>query len=147
MADAIGPAVGGPYVAAAVFCEKVLQERDGVASLIRIIDRTTVTALGKDAPEDPSVTLEQTLFLSFKAGFARGKMTVAIQPVSPSGQRLPAVTTDVLFEGDDRGVNLVFQMKLEAKEDGLYWFDVSVEQQLITRVPYRVLYQRIAHRS
>ena len=36
---------------------------------------------------------------------------------------------------------------MEAKEDGLYWFDVSVEQQLITRVPYRLVYQRIAHQS
>ena len=146
MADAIGPEVGGPYLAAAVFCEKVLQERDGVASLIRIIDRTTVT-LGKDAPPDLPVTLEPMLFLSFKSGFAKEKMPVVIRPLSPAGQSLPAVTTDVLFEGDDRGVNLVVQMKLEAKEEGLYWFDVTVEGRLVTRVPYRVLYQRIAHQS
>jgi hypothetical protein len=30
---------GGPYLNAALLCEKVLQERDGVLSIIRIIDR------------------------------------------------------------------------------------------------------------
>jgi len=32
---------GGPYVQVAAFCEQVLQERDGVHSLIRIIDTVT----------------------------------------------------------------------------------------------------------
>lgn len=149
MAETQEPTIGGPYLAVAVFCEKVLQEGDGVMSLIRIVDRTTVAITSKDAPEDlPPVTLEQTLVLSFKSGFARGKMEVTIKPSTPSGQQLPAVTAGVLFEGHDRGVNLVCPTRLEVKEEGLYWFDVYVGPELATRVPYRVLYQRIAaHQS
>ena len=147
MSEQQGP-FGGPYLAAACFCEKVLQEQDGVVSLIRVIDRTTVATEGKDAPEElPTVKLDQTLFLSFKAGFARGKMKVNVSPITPSGHPLPTVTTAVLFEGEDRGVNLIMKTQLEVKEEGLYWFEVFVEEALVTRVPYRVLYQRIVHRS
>ena len=32
---------GGPYWATAVLCEKVLEEKDGVQSLIRVVDRIT----------------------------------------------------------------------------------------------------------
>jgi len=35
--------VPGPYVSTAVFCEKALQEVDGVTSLIRVIDRISMT--------------------------------------------------------------------------------------------------------
>ena len=38
--------LGGPYLHAAHFCEKLLTEKDGVLSAIRIIDRITVTASG-----------------------------------------------------------------------------------------------------
>jgi hypothetical protein len=36
----------GPYVIAAAFCERALQERDGVLSLIRIIDKWTTAVTG-----------------------------------------------------------------------------------------------------
>jgi len=46
-------------------------------------------------------------------------------------------------EGEERGVNLILQLQIEALE-GLFWFDVAVNQQLLTRVPLRVTYQRIS---
>lgn len=36
---------GGPYVNAALICEKVLQETDGVLSVVRIIDRFTIVTV------------------------------------------------------------------------------------------------------
>ena len=40
-------------------------------------------------------------------------------------------------------MNLILQLQIEALE-GLFWFDVAVNQQLLTRVPLRVTYQRIS---
>ena len=42
----------GPYVCMALLCEKVLNEQDGVLSVIRVIDRITVSrrARGAHAP-------------------------------------------------------------------------------------------------
>jgi hypothetical protein len=41
---------GGPYIGAAFLCEKILQEKDGVLSAIRIVDRITHSAVGPEAP-------------------------------------------------------------------------------------------------
>lgn len=96
---------GGPYLAIAVLCEKVLQDKDGVASLIRIVDRVTVTAAGTEAPEEmPVVGLSYVMALAFKAGIARGKYLVTLRGESPSGEALPETTTPVLFEGEERSV-------------------------------------------
>ena len=138
----------GPYLATAVLCEKVLQEKDGVAILIRIVDRVSVTGAGTEAPEDmPPVTLSFTLALGFKAGIARGKYAVSVRGETPSGEVLPEVTMSVLFEGEERGVNVFMNLNFQAKEEGLFWFDVLLEGALVTRVPLRVLYQRLTQGS
>ena len=85
------------------------------------------------------------VIVSFKAGFMRGKQTVAIRPVSPTGVDLPAMEFPVLFEGDDdRGLALVFPVQWVPPEEGLFWWDVYLNQELVTRMPLRVIYQRTA---
>lgn len=67
------PWKGGPYVQVAAFCEQVLQERDGVYSLIRIIDTVTQHSMGPDAPEQmPPITSNLKLVLMLKPGRAPG---------------------------------------------------------------------------
>ena len=132
-----------PYLATAIFCEKVLHEKDGVLSAIRIVERINVSA-GAGAPDEmPSVPVQLTALLMFKSGFMRGKGTVTLTPQSPSVKRMPEAKFPALFEGEDRGVNLVVNVGLQAEEEGLYWFDVCFEQELVTRMPLRVLYQRV----
>ena len=49
----------------------------------------------------------------------------------------------MLFEGDeDRGAAVVAQIAFPVSEEGIYWFDVSLFNEDITRMPLRVLYQR-----
>ena len=45
-------AMPGPYITMATFCEKVLQEADGVLSVIRIIERVTLQANAAGAPAE-----------------------------------------------------------------------------------------------
>jgi hypothetical protein len=136
---------GGPYVAVAVICERVLLDKDGVASLIRMIDRVTVTAHGAEAPEEmPPINLtNNTLFISLKSGFVRGNFRVKIRPIAPSGTVLPELGMPVLLEGEERGVNIQAQLHMQLSEEGIYWFEVRFEDQLLTRVPLRLLYQRM----
>jgi hypothetical protein len=84
------------------------------------------------------------LVVSFKAGFVRGKHTVKIVPVSPSGVELPSIEVPQLFEGEDRGTMLAAQMNFLVQEEGLYWFRVYFETALVTQMPLRVIYQRVA---
>ena len=137
--------IGGPYLAAAVFCEKVLQEKDGVASIIRVVDRLIITASGPEPPEKmPPFTLRTTVFLSFKSGIAKGSATVKFIPTDPDRRRLtPETLLPVFFEGDDRGADVVAEVTLQVKQEGLYWFEVWLDERLVTKMPLRVVYQRM----
>jgi len=135
----------GPYLAAAFLCERVLGEQDGVFSFIRVVDRRTHTVVGPDAPEAmPAITIDWYLVLLWKAGSARGRQEATLQIEAPSGlrvgdtQRLP-----VLFEGEDRGVQIVAQLGLQLQEEGLYWIDVRLDHRPVTRIPFRLVYQRL----
>ena len=131
---------GGPYLCTAVFCEKILTESDGVNSLVRIIDRFTISG---EQPDMPASNIQLTICIFLKAGDFRGPAEVRIEPVSPSGHKYPELKFHVNFEGDnDRGIGLTVGLRTTFKEAGLYWFDVRLDEQLITRMPLRLVYQR-----
>jgi hypothetical protein len=130
---------GGPFVSSAVVCERVLTEQDGVVSVIRIIDRLFFIADEHGEPVEPRYPL--TMFVTLKAGAARGSFTLAVSMEKPSTERVDIVTAPVLLEGEERGVNLVLQMLFEPDQQGLYWYDVSFEGGRLTRIPLRVVYQ------
>src|SRR5260370_5270472 len=134
----------GPYLVAALLCEKVLQEKDGIVSIIRMVDRITLTASASISPEAlPPLTLNLTLFLAFKSGSARGSNTIKLRIESPSGIKLPEQLLPIFFEGEDRGANLILALNMVVDQERVYWFDILLEEELFTRVPLRVIYQRV----
>ncbi len=112
-------------------------------SIIRAVDRVTLNALGPDAPPEvpEGAVFSATLLIALKSGDARGRNAVVVRQEQPSGQYLSDHTMDVMFEGDERGVNLVLNLTFPAIE-GLHWFDVLVNNKPLTRVPLRVIHQR-----
>ena len=56
---------------------------------------------------------------------------------------MPETTMPLLFEGEERGVQIFVNLNMQVTEEGLYWFDVLLEGATITRVPLRVIYQRL----
>jgi hypothetical protein len=134
----------GPYLAMAVICERVLQEKDGVLSAIRIIDKITQTIAGPHAPEVfPGITLNLFALISFKSGISGGKYTIRLSPFSPSGDKLGEFSGPIFLEGNGRSANVIINLNLIVKEEGLYWFDILLEDQLVTRIPLHILYQKI----
>lgn len=134
----------GPYVQLATFCEKVLQEQDGVLSIIRSIDRIIVSATAAGAPAElpEGGSVPATLVVALKAGDAQGRHPITLRAQQPSGVYLPDQRFDATFERDERGVNLLLNMNVPAVE-GLYWFEVLVNEVPLTRVPLRIMYQRV----
>lgn len=156
----VGPTVGptailarmaGPFLQAAFFCERVLQEADGVVSAIRIVDQQTQFVAGPEVPNEmPPVVLSTTVLIALKAGDARGRYGVRIAPEAPSGQQLPALNVPVNFLGGsgEQGIHIVLPLQMQLVEEGLYWFDVlwvddraEESELLLTRMPLRVVYQ------
>lgn len=140
----------GPYLIAALICEKVLVEKDNVPSPIRIIDRITINTITitqegslvviPQVSEQEPLTL--TLFISLRSGMARGTSSIKIALEEPSGLKRPPQELPVLFEGEDKGVNLILPFRLKPDPQGVYWFHISLEDQHLTRIPLRVVHQR-----
>jgi hypothetical protein len=132
---------GGPYLQAALICERVLQEQDGVVSAIRVIDRVYFVTDAEGRPLSPQHPI--TLLITLKSGAARGSYSVRIEREKPSGERAPVLEAPIFLEGEDRGANLVVAAAFEPDQQGLYWFDVLFENDLVTRIPLRAIYQQI----
>jgi hypothetical protein len=132
----------GPYLSAALVCEKVLEERNGVKSVIRIIDRVTHQAVGPNPPQEMvPFDYEMAMLIRFKSGRARGTYPLEIQLIKPSGESAPPMRRNILFEGeDDRGLDIVVNMKLKFDQIGIYWFNIDLNNVNITRLPFRVVY-------
>jgi hypothetical protein len=130
-----------PWVQVAAFVNVAMNEGPPGAwiSLIRILDRWFFNGV---TPEMPPSILQTTLVIMLKADNMRGPATVKVRPISPSKQELPSIEIPILFEGEERGVNIILPVVMQIQEAGLYWFDVLVDDQLFTRVPLRVVYQR-----
>ena len=133
----------GPYLSAALLCEKVLTEQDGVKLAIRIIDRVTRTVAGPSPPEDMApFDYEVTLLLRLKSGRARGGKPLRIVLVKPSGGSSTPLHQTISFEGeDDRGWDVVVNMRIRIEEPSVYWFQVYLDDVRLTQVPLRVVYQ------
>ena len=91
----------------------------------------------------PQVTIKLIAAVGFKAGVLKGANDIKLALVSPQGEAGPSVTVSALFQGDERGTNFLTEMNLNLGEEGLYWIDVSLQNQLMTRIPLRLIYQRV----
>jgi hypothetical protein len=136
----------GPHVAVAVLCEHVIEAKDGSLSLIRIVDRVQQTTTGADVPAQmPPVSLDLWAVVCLRSDEARGRHTVHLRIEKPSGEQLQSLEFPVLFEGEERTVNLLIRLApLVLDDEGLYWFDVllgEVGAPPLTRIPLRVTYQ------
>lgn len=139
----------GPYLSAALLCEKLLIERDGVSSAIRIIDRVTHTAVGVSPPEQMEpFDYKLTLVVTLKAGWAHGSRPLRVTLVDPGKEGTRDVLKQTVFfeGGEDRGVSVVSQMVVKFKVEGIYWFEIFLGEKegekLLTRIPLRVIYLR-----
>lgn len=133
----------GPLLQTAALCETVIEGKDGVLSIIRLIDRITITAAGPNAPKDmPPMPQQLTAVLAFKSGSAKGRQDVKLVMERPNAESKEVWSGSMLAEAPDRGHNFVLRFQETFDLEGLYWFHVYAEEQLMTSIPLRLLYTR-----
>jgi len=128
--------VDPPYVAFAVLCDRILEDKDGTLSLIRMVDKITVTPAG-DVPPDPQFVYEIWLGIGFRVPpDYHGKHTLRIRQLDPLGLERNLQPTPIEFQG--KGVNMRAQLVLQLGGPGLYFLEVFIDQRPMTRIPFTV---------
>ena len=134
----------GPHLIAAIVCEKILEEKDGVKTAVRIVDRFTrkvVVPEGEDSQTIPPMQLDLHLLLSFKRGNASRKHELGLELTDPVGTTLTTITQTIEFEGGaDRGIEAVINFRASFERDGIYWMNVFMDEWRVTRIPLRAIF-------
>jgi hypothetical protein len=124
--------------------DRHLLERDGVSTIVRVVDRFTTSAAGPDAPEQPpSFSVEATLVLLFTSGSARGRYDMELRPEHPMGTTTRIVLSTIEFPCGEMNARIAAPMRLQLDTAGLYWIQVLLDGRLFTKVPIRIVYQRL----
>jgi hypothetical protein len=133
---------GLPYITAALFCDRVIEGKDGVLSVIRIIERAQIE-LGTNDPvllqQKVALGLQITGLICIKAGPLEGKFNIRIEAQKPSGKRADLHVFPIELHGGDTGANLILNLTIAVDEDGTHWFDVFFEDRLLTKIPLTIL--------
>ncbi len=140
--------VGGPFLAAAVFCESVVEDASKKISAINILDGVQMW-LAEDAPADiPSkskpITVIQNVLIIFRTGDASGKHELRLVIQQPDGKRSEALKQQIeLTTQSYGGCNIKTQATLRIFSSGVYWIDVILNGTRFTRMPINVLIKRL----
>jgi hypothetical protein len=130
-----------PHIAAAFFCDSLIESKDGTISAIRIVDTYSVARLPPSAPPDAIPAIAVTGLIALKSGSATGAHTVRLILENPLGARInvsPKEGWPVVLEGGHAGVNLVLKFPLGVKNFGQCWFDVLFDDEVLTRMPLKL---------
>jgi len=126
------PLQSGPYVALAVFCTRIDRQTDGSTDVIGVVE-----SLNLDSPFSPPMTnnsLIMTAVVSVRGDTMRGAFPLAIRGHYADGT--PGTTLSQLVEFSDAQptATIALSIQIAIGELGEYWFDVTLDQRLLTRV-------------
>lgn len=124
-----------PYVTVATVCEKILQEKDGVFSAIRIVDQVNFSS-----PESFSEGMQFPLhaLVCLKAGDVVGKFELSLKVRKPDGTAfIPNQKWPVTFGHTMDGINIVLNFALSLSTFGQYWIDVLWDGEMLTSFPIK----------
>ena len=131
-----------PYLKLGAICERVLEEKDGVLSLIRIVDIFMITITGKEPPDQLLHGVKLlTIIMGWVGGL--GSHEAAFNIISPGGetQRSPQSWSFTL-DAINRGHNIIVTLPVRIAKEGVYWIEFILNDQVKSRIPFQVLYKR-----
>lgn len=117
-------------------CQWALEERDGVLSAFRIIDRVEVD-IPTDVPPGAIVVATQVAcfaVLSFKSESPED-FEVVFTAIAPSEQRIQPQTFKIHTDGGSHGHQMRIGMNFDPRDIGLWWVEVAVNGTVALRMP------------
>jgi hypothetical protein len=132
------PSSAGPFVAMAVFCQRLDRKPDGTVDVVGVVDGVSLAHAGDGADPDAPPVVRLLGLVSIRAGEARGRHTLSLRAHFPDGELGATLTRPVELSDRAPGATIGFPLELEARDTGTYWFDVSCDDVLLTRIPLLV---------
>lgn len=130
-------------MALAVLCQRMDRQADGSADIIGIVDGLNLDSpflnnqgVGETGGDVPTVML--TALVSIRAGDVRGGHVLGVRGRYPSGFLGPTISRLVELTDQMPAATLSVPLELELEQLGTYWFDVTFDQELLTRIPLMV---------
>lgn len=137
------PTSRGPFLTAAAFFEVVIREDTGVLSLVRMIDRITISAHHDSINSLPPSSIRTNLVVSFRGQNLERSGTISIHPEKPSGDRMDRMEIPFVLDAQS-GLNLNIALDLLVDEAGYYWFDILMDDEVVTQTPLQIVFQSAA---
>jgi hypothetical protein len=128
----------GPFVAMAVFCERLDQQPDGTVDVLGVVDGVSLSRdadPGGDAIDAAAPVVRLLGLVSVRAGEARGRHTLSLRAHFPDGELGATLAKPIELTDRSPGATIGFPFELEARDTGTYWFDVVYDERLLTRIP------------
>jgi len=139
---------GGPFVAAAVFCNSVTEDSDGVVSALRIVDEIRI-AVGPHAPADfpskdnPVETALFVLIMIRRGDAAPGKHKLRLVVEAPSGKTRELQRVACEMPAHPNGTATIkARVALKLLSAGVFWIDVILGKERLTRMALNLVVQR-----
>lgn len=131
-----------PYLKYGVICERVLTEKDDVLSLIRIVDKFTITITGKEPPPElPEGVRVFTIVMCWAGGLGTHEAIFNIQ--SPSGETQPSPQSwSFNLDALNRSHSIIVRLPVRIPTQGVYWLQFILNGEIRSRIPFQVVYER-----
>jgi len=126
-----------PFVGAALICEKVLVEKDDSITLVRIADRFQYDMVGVPQGVRPLIPIQGIVRLI--SGPVTGEHMIKVVGENPAGGRRQLYQQALSFLGKDHTQNFIMNITLAAQDDGLHWFDILFDDELLSRIPLMIM--------
>jgi hypothetical protein len=94
------------WAIAAVVCDRILNEKDGSVTLVRLVDRVTVRPPQAEDVQKGTPIVPLLVFVAIR-GDEAADYQFSLQVISPSGEtKGPSKPESVRIEGPHRGINV-----------------------------------------
>jgi hypothetical protein len=119
-------------------CQDVIEEKSGLYSALRFADRLTVTFPAGVDPKTLAPLSAHVLILYRSEDPQRFPSTIKI--LDPEGQGPPPRIDNIVIDGGIRGHMSHAHLVLQPGKAGLWWIEVSVNDEVRLRIPFEIIH-------
>jgi hypothetical protein len=142
-----------PSVLLAAIFERAIRDSDNMLTMVRMID---VVNVASNAPADvmskaiaeQGAPVQGQMVLVFKGGELDATHEVAVAAHSPNGEvrEFPPISSvfGSTVPGGVPGSNVIVNIQMSVKSEGIYWFEVKLDGETVTSVPLQIAFQTLS---